>query len=101
MLLSSQEVHSSNCPSNILACLENLFTVSILFLVPLVSMPFLFITGAFGWTFTEYALHRWLFHRDPPTTSYFLITLHFLLHGQHHKVRFEHLSSTIFSFFGL
>jgi len=55
-------------------------------LVPIFLLPFLFIAGSFGWTFTEYALHRWLFHRDPPTTSYFLITLHFLLHGQHHKV---------------
>ena len=57
-----------------------------LFPVPHLLMPFLFVVGIFGWTFTEYALHRWLFHRDPPTSSYFLITLHFLLHGQHHKV---------------
>lgn len=49
----------------------------------------LFAIGIFAWSFLEYSLHRWLFHSDPPITSYFLITLHFLLHGQHHKVPFD------------
>ncbi|KAH3768818.1 hypothetical protein DPMN_170034 [Dreissena polymorpha] len=49
--------------------------------------PVLFFTGFLLWTLDEYVLHRWLFHRKPPTNSKFLITLHFLFHGQHHKVR--------------
>ncbi len=43
--------------------------------------------GYLLWTFVEYALHRFLFHLDPPPSSPFLTTFHFLLHGQHHKVR--------------
>lgn len=54
----------------------------------LVMVP-CFILGIFAWTFLEYALHRWLFHANPPVSSYWLITLHFLLHGQHHKVPFD------------
>ncbi len=45
--------------------------------------------GIFGlslWSFFEYVIHRWIFHLPPPPTSKFLITAHFLLHGQHHKV---------------
>nr|CAB3244115.1 fatty acid 2-hydroxylase [Phallusia mammillata] len=53
------------------------------------AMPVIFVLGMLLWSFLEYSLHRWLFHSDPPTTSYFLITLHFLLHGQHHKVPFD------------
>jgi len=49
----------------------------------------LFTLGMASWSFLEYSLHRWLFHSDPPITSYSLITLHFLLHGQHHKVPFD------------
>nr|XP_039248707.1 fatty acid 2-hydroxylase-like [Styela clava] len=52
-------------------------------------LPFAYIGGIFMWTFLEYALHRWLFHASPPVSSYWLITLHFLLHGQHHKVPFD------------
>nr|XP_002126665.1 fatty acid 2-hydroxylase [Ciona intestinalis] len=52
-------------------------------------MPVVFVSGILLWTFLEYGLHRWLFHSEPPKTSYFLITLHFLLHGQHHKVPFD------------
>jgi len=39
------------------------------------------------WTLMEYVLHRYLFHIEPSTPS--LITLHFFLHGQHHKVPFD------------
>lgn len=45
--------------------------------------------GCFLWTFTEYTLHRFLFHGEdtwmaqlPPWPM--LLTGHFLLHGQHH-----------------
>ncbi|WAR12434.1 FA2H-like protein [Mya arenaria] len=53
--------------------------------VPAVSMPLLFVLGFLLWTLDEYIVHRWLFHCKPPSTSKFLITLHFLFHGQHHK----------------
>lgn len=43
--------------------------------------------GILNWTFIEYTLHRNLFHMQPPATSKILITLHFILHGVHHKVR--------------
>lgn len=45
--------------------------------------------GIFAWTFLEYSLHRWVFHANPPHDSYFFITMHFLFHGQHHKVPFD------------
>ncbi|XWS16693.1 hypothetical protein CRYUN_Cryun34aG0112900 [Craigia yunnanensis] len=39
--------------------------------------------GIFVWTFLEYTLHRFLFHIE--TTSYWGNTIHYLLHGCHHK----------------
>lgn len=39
--------------------------------------------GWFGWTFSEYALHRWPFHWFPDSR------MHFLLHGVHHKWVFD------------
>ncbi|XP_061431946.1 fatty acid 2-hydroxylase-like [Lethenteron reissneri] len=51
--------------------------------------PFLFLLGMFIWSFVEYSLHRFLFHMTPPANNYYLITLHFLLHGQHHKSPFD------------
>ncbi|ELU11413.1 hypothetical protein CAPTEDRAFT_171473 [Capitella teleta] len=48
-------------------------------------MPFLFGFGAVMWSLFEYVVHRWLFHMRPPSWSPFLTTLHFVLHGQHHK----------------
>ncbi|MEQ2208583.1 hypothetical protein XENOCAPTIV_007513 [Xenoophorus captivus] len=47
--------------------------------------PVLFMMGWFLWTFIEYCIHRFVFHMKPPAHNYYLITLHFLLHGQHHK----------------
>jgi 4-hydroxysphinganine ceramide fatty acyl 2-hydroxylase len=43
------------------------------------------ILGMFIWTFTEYVLHRFLFHYDErlPDNKY-AIMLHFLFHGIHH-----------------
>ncbi|GAQ93434.1 Fatty Acid 2-hydroxylase [Klebsormidium nitens] len=39
--------------------------------------------GLLLWTLLEYSLHRFLFHQK--TSSYWFNTLHFLLHGVHHK----------------
>jgi len=50
-----------------------------------VSIPMiilLFIAGAFVWTFTEYMLHRFLFHYHP--TSKLGKRLIFMFHGVHH-----------------
>ncbi|GMH01427.1 hypothetical protein Nepgr_003266 [Nepenthes gracilis] len=41
------------------------------------------VCGIFIWTFLEYSLHRFLFHMK--TKSYWGNTLHYLLHGCHHK----------------
>lgn len=49
-------------------------------------MPILFLTGVLLWSLAEYIIHRWVFHLRPPHWSRVLITLHFLFHGQHHKV---------------
>ncbi|XP_076878357.1 fatty acid 2-hydroxylase [Brachyhypopomus gauderio] len=53
------------------------------------SFPFIFMVGVFMWSFIEYCIHRFLFHMRPPAHNYYLITLHFLLHGQHHKSPFD------------
>ncbi|XP_011064575.1 PREDICTED: fatty acid 2-hydroxylase 1 [Acromyrmex echinatior] len=44
-----------------------------------------FILGVFIWTILEYFFHRKIFHFRPPHNSKVLITLHFLMHGNHHK----------------
>ncbi|XP_033226573.1 fatty acid 2-hydroxylase [Belonocnema kinseyi] len=57
------------------------------------SIPHILIALGLGlllWTFIEYTLHRKLFHLKPPADSRTLITLHFLLHGVHHKAPFDH-----------
>ena len=41
------------------------------------------VCGMVIWTLLEYTLHRFLFHMK--TTSYWGNTLHYLLHGCHHK----------------
>uniref|UniRef100_A0A452GM70 Fatty acid 2-hydroxylase n=1 Tax=Gopherus agassizii TaxID=38772 RepID=A0A452GM70_9SAUR len=51
--------------------------------------PFIFMLGMFLWSLIEYLIHRFLFHMKPPASNYYLITLHFLLHGQHHKSPFD------------
>ncbi|GCB61005.1 fatty acid 2-hydroxylase [Scyliorhinus torazame] len=51
--------------------------------------PFLFVLGMFLWSLVEYLIHRYLFHMRPPASNYYLITLHFMLHGQHHKSPFD------------
>lgn len=51
--------------------------------------PFLFLFGWFLWSFIEYCIHRFVFHMTPPAHNYYLITIHFLLHGQHHKSPYD------------
>uniref|UniRef100_A0A8C9SRM3 Fatty acid 2-hydroxylase n=1 Tax=Scleropages formosus TaxID=113540 RepID=A0A8C9SRM3_SCLFO len=53
------------------------------------SFPLIFLVGMFLWSFIEYCIHRFVFHMRPPAHNYYLITLHFLLHGQHHKSPFD------------
>ncbi|XP_063052980.1 fatty acid 2-hydroxylase [Engraulis encrasicolus] len=58
-------------------------------LVSKYSFPVIFMLGMFLWSFIEYCIHRFVFHMRPPAHNYYLITLHFLLHGQHHKSPFD------------
>ncbi|XP_069460244.1 fatty acid 2-hydroxylase [Ambystoma mexicanum] len=51
--------------------------------------PFLFLFGVSLWSLLEYSIHRFIFHMKTPASSYCLITLHFLLHGQHHKSPYD------------
>ncbi|CAM6088792.1 unnamed protein product [Calypogeia fissa] len=51
--------------------------------VPLTRIPALLAYGVGVWTFLEYLLHRFLFHMK--TSSFWGNTLHYLLHGFHHK----------------
>ncbi|XP_034391854.1 fatty acid 2-hydroxylase [Cyclopterus lumpus] len=51
--------------------------------------PPLFLLGWFLWSFIEYCIHRFVFHMKPPGHNYYLIMIHFLLHGQHHKSPFD------------
>ncbi|XP_075227724.1 fatty acid 2-hydroxylase isoform X1 [Lycorma delicatula] len=54
-----------------------------------ISMVFSFLFGLCLWPLVEYTIHRWLFHLKPPDDSPVLITIHFALHGLHHKVPFD------------
>lgn len=49
--------------------------------IPQVAL--LIVTGIFIWTLLEYSLHRFLFHIE--TKSYWANTVHYLVHGCHHK----------------
>jgi dihydroceramide fatty acyl 2-hydroxylase len=42
----------------------------------------IFLAGLFFWTFSEYTLHRFVFHYEP--TSSMGKQLHFMMHGVHH-----------------
>ncbi len=46
--------------------------------VPLATTSLFFIIGAFGWTLTEYLLHRFLFHIKESKFQY-------TIHGVHHE----------------
>lgn len=54
--------------------------------LPQSAFPGLFVMGVLLWSLLEYLIHRFLFHMKPPRDSHYLIMLHFVLHGQHHKV---------------
>lgn len=43
----------------------------------------LFVLGVFIWTFTEYGLHRWMYHYTPKNAQ--LRMFFFLTHGYHHE----------------
>ncbi|KAK4751187.1 hypothetical protein SAY87_004669 [Trapa incisa] len=47
------------------------------------QLALLTVTGIFVWTLLEYMLHRFLFHSK--TRTYWTNTMHYLLHGCHHK----------------
>ncbi|XP_068654403.1 dihydroceramide fatty acyl 2-hydroxylase FAH1-like [Aristolochia californica] len=49
----------------------------------LTQIAVLMIVGIFVWSLVEYTLHRFLFHIK--TKSYWGNTVHYLLHGCHHK----------------
>ncbi|XP_054002790.1 fatty acid 2-hydroxylase [Hylaeus anthracinus] len=66
------------------ATITNNYTGSAVF-EALVSYAF----GIFLWSILEYILHRKLFHFKPPATSKVLISLHFVIHGVHHKAPFD------------
>ncbi|XP_075432734.1 fatty acid 2-hydroxylase [Ascaphus truei] len=65
------------------------FTTDYSVAISLFSFFSLFLVGVLGWTLIEYAIHRFVFHMNPPASNYYLITLHFMLHGQHHKSPFD------------
>lgn len=54
----------------------------------LFAFSLLFGCGVLVWSLIEYCLHRFLFHliNHVPADDPFWITIHFFLHGQHHKV---------------
>ncbi|XP_073462020.1 fatty acid 2-hydroxylase [Aquarana catesbeiana] len=65
------------------------FTTDYSIPVPVFCFFPLFFAGMMVWTLMEYGIHRYIFHMNPPASNYFLITLHFMLHGQHHKAPFD------------
>ncbi|KAF6077441.1 fatty acid 2-hydroxylase [Phyllostomus discolor] len=71
------------------------FTTEYSVAMPKSVFPGLFVLGMLFWSLLEYLLHRFLFHMKPPGNSYYLITLHFILHGQHHKDLASALNSGI------
>lgn len=52
------------------------------FYLPITDSILLIISGLFTWTFTEYTLHRFVFHYAPK--SDWGKRIHFLIHGVHH-----------------
>ncbi|MHB8904813.1 MAG: sterol desaturase family protein, partial [Melioribacteraceae bacterium] len=52
------------------------------FSLPFLKSIFLIVFGLFVWTFTEYSLHRFVFHYQPK--SNWGKRLHFIVHGVHH-----------------
>lgn len=54
-----------------------------------ITTSFMLLCGILSWQFTEYCIHRFLFHVKP--SSYWGITLHFTFHGCHHKWPLDNL----------
>lgn len=52
------------------------------FSLPFLKSILLIVSGLFVWTFTEYSLHRFVFHYQPK--SNWGKRLHFIVHGVHH-----------------
>ncbi|XP_009195116.2 fatty acid 2-hydroxylase isoform X2 [Papio anubis] len=74
------------------------FTTEYALAVPKSMFPGLFMLGIFLWSLIEYLIHRFLFHMKPPSDSYYLIMLHFVMHGQHHKLILpEAVGGTVFA----
>ncbi|CAH7060272.1 Fa2h [Phodopus roborovskii] len=65
------------------------FTTDYSVAVPKSMFAGLFVLGMLFWTLVEYLIHRFLFHMKPPSDSHYLIMLHFVMHGQHHKAPFD------------
>ncbi|KRZ91725.1 Fatty acid 2-hydroxylase [Trichinella sp. T8] len=65
------------CQQFLLSGISSLST-TVLFLI-------MFFAGFTLWTFMEYIIHRFGFHWKPSANSERMITLHFLMHGLHHK----------------
>ncbi len=57
--------------------------------IPVWATVLLYAAGWFVWTFTEYWLHRTLFHWTPATS--WGPRFHFFLHGVHHEYIDDHL----------
>ena len=55
-------------------------------ITPYILASVMFLSELLLWSFIEYMLHRYLFHLDPPDDSWFWMTFHFFLLGQHHMV---------------
>lgn len=53
-----------------------------LIVAPTFWAPALFVVGALGWSFTEYALHRYVFHFE--ARSDLVKRWIFIIHGNHH-----------------
>ena len=53
-----------------------------IFELPISTVALYFVIGIFVWTFTEYALHRFIFNFQPK--SKFGKRMHFIFHGVHH-----------------
>ncbi|XP_014661658.1 PREDICTED: fatty acid 2-hydroxylase-like [Priapulus caudatus] len=79
-VLMSTVLHDSAGPAWYSALLRYTF---------LASCVGVFVLGCIGWSLIEYCLHRFVFHAEPPSESPFWISMHFVLHGQHHKVPFD------------
>lgn len=59
----------------------------------LMSSIFYFSLGVLWWTFSEYYLHRFLFHSEETwlPNNPKVLALHFLFHGQHHAFPMDRL----------